>query len=651
MGLERFGMAAGGNIPNGQSVLGAMWLAASPGESTIWRANSQNGQQKPISFSSTRAIGVGQNFKRKQEFEPTIEDKEQESAFRKIKVFGIEKFPENPNEEFDIGRMGHTQKEPWNSSWVDTSFSRFGGKVSRVRQGQRPGTEKKSNFGNAGKRDAKDVAECKPWTVRKRTKPKGPKVNDILKLMQDGKWIAKARENLKGKLFSKSTIATRNAKRKKVMEIIDSCGFTTKFQEGGVTADQLLTVAAVLGEMNLKSADAYLSEVKLIQLEWGISWSDVLERQLAMLKRALRRDRGPEVRAKEVRLEDIPEEEWVRRTCSEGIQEKVVLSFAWATVWMLRAIEAAQVRVSDVSFNRKEKVVYLWIRKSKTDQKALGVKRALKCCDQSPCLRYCPWRLANDVLDGSHDRQGFLFPDVYKCHVPKVKMVKAWMDNINPEMSGHSARRSGAMMYARAGMHVHEIAMLGRWKSSCVFRYIEEAMQDIPLNQGFRPPVTSPQNPSCTSPAENNGKKESGLKTSRCPKETVTKLDVRPVVPEEIWVVSTATRRKVSHRVRQASWNLKLCQWDTWCGWHFADRNVKVTMTNKFQQGTEKCKKCEMAKASRDCVRGGVSLAQLVSLQDGPVFPSSVGKEDPTLMTQTKEAQIQPTMQKSAFAL
>ena len=200
-------------------------------------------------------------------------------------------------------------------------------------------------------------------------------------------------------------------------------------------------------------------------------------------------------------------------------------------------------------------------------------------------------------------------------------MVKAWMGVICPEMSGHSARPSGAMMYARAGMHVHEIAMLGRWKSSCVFRYIEEGMQDVPLNQHTR--ATTPAAQSSTSSEGMKGKPTRSMapKSTKEVQEVITKVDVQPVVPDEIWIISTARKERISHRVRQASWNLRLSQWDTWCGWRFADKNVKVTVTNKFQQGTVKCKKCEMARASRDFVSGSVSLAQLISLKDGPMGP------------------------------
>ena len=602
MGLERFGMATGHNLPGGQSVLGAMWLAAAPDEYPMGRAMLQNLPRASNSNFVSEAQGEALECEREPKFEPTSKNEKQEPTFRKIKVFGVSEVQENPFGRGSHDGMGHSKE-----------------------------------ICHAGKRDAKDDADGEPKSLKVRKRVKDKRANDVTKLLQDSRWIARAKENLKNKLFSTSTIATRNAKRKKVMEIIDSCGYSTLFtkhQEVGVTPDQLLTVAAVLGEMKLKSADAYLSEVKLIQLEFGISWSDVLERQLTMLKRALRRDRGPEVRAVEVKLAEIPEKLWNLRSTEEGVQERVVMSFAWATVWMLRAIEAAQVRVADVSLNHKDKIVYLWIRKSKTDQKALGVKRALRCCNLEECPRYCPWRMAKEIFADAPNRQGFLFPDVFKCHVPKVKMVKAWMDEICPDMSGHSARRSGAMMYARAGMHVHEIAMLGRWKSSCVFRYIEEAMQDVPLNQNVRAPMQKSQCSTWAAPAEHTEPKTPAQKPSRKIQEVVTEVDVKPVVPDEIWVVSTARKGRISHRVRQASWDLRLSQWDTWCGWHFADRNVKVTMTNKFQQGTDKCKKCEMAKSSRDFVKGSVSLAQLVSLKNGSRDP----KEDEAKTTSVMPA-------------
>lgn len=54
-------------------------------------------------------------------------------------------------------------------------------------------------------------------------------------------------------------------------------------------------------------------------------------------------------------------------------------SYAWATLWMLRAIEASQVKVGQVQVDFENKVVKLCIATSKTDQQGAGVWRTLGC--------------------------------------------------------------------------------------------------------------------------------------------------------------------------------------------------------------------------------------------------------------------------------
>jgi hypothetical protein len=120
---------------------------------------------------------------------------------------------------------------------------------------------------------------------------------------------------------------------------------------------------------------------------------------------------------------------------------------------------------------------------------------------------------------------------------------------------------------------------------SAVFRYIDEALQDIPLNANASsscgntstrelrchallrtPPIPCPAGsgvgvallPSVT----NNSVQPASLRRPN-----------KPVVPDQCWVVSTGIHGRTSHRVRRASWNLSLASWDTWCRWHFAEKN------------------------------------------------------------------------------
>eukprot|EP00972_Heterocapsa_arctica_P063033 9298949-Heterocapsa_arctica.AAC.1 len=60
-------------------------------------------------------------------------------------------------------------------------------------------------------------------------------------------------------------------------------------------------------------------------------------------------------------------------------------------------------------------------------------------------------------------------------------MVSAWgmaAPSAARPPSGHSARRSGAKRYARAGYSLWMIQFLGRWESTVVLDYVEEALAE-----------------------------------------------------------------------------------------------------------------------------------------------------------------------------
>ena len=96
----------------------------------------------------------------------------------------------------------------------------------------------------------------------------------------------------------------------------------------------------------------------------------------------------------------------------------------------------------------------------------------------------CAWWLAVQALSESGAAEdGPLFPTTEGKPCSRLQLAASWQKEINGEMTGHSGRRSGAMMYARSGLQLFDIAFLGRWKSSAVMRYIEEAMELLAINQ------------------------------------------------------------------------------------------------------------------------------------------------------------------------
>ena len=184
-------------------------------------------------------------------------------------------------------------------------------------------------------------------------------------------WRAKA-VAFRKKFLSASSNLARNSRRRQMMSILRQ---VKDGPELPVTAEELTVAATLLDKAKLVSADQYLHEIKLMQVEMGETWGLTLERQLKLCKAALSRNKGPEKRAKEVQVDLIDKEVWDNLGTRPADLVSPAWCYAWATVWMLRAAEAAKVLVKHVSLKHSPRHVTLFIPVSKMDQKAKGVSR------------------------------------------------------------------------------------------------------------------------------------------------------------------------------------------------------------------------------------------------------------------------------------
>jgi len=75
-----------------------------------------------------------------------------------------------------------------------------------------------------------------------------------------------------------------------------------------LTPEKLTRLAAILDASGMRAGDQYLTEAKAMHIEEGFGWEVGLDRQLSTCTRAMQRDKGPELRANEVKLKDIKEE-------------------------------------------------------------------------------------------------------------------------------------------------------------------------------------------------------------------------------------------------------------------------------------------------------------------------------------------------------
>ena len=225
-----------------------------------------------------------------------------------------------------------------------------------------------------------------------------------LDLAKAPKEMKRAKLNFKRRFLAFNTMQAKNSKRRKVMEIMTSLmGNEEPFP---VDQELLIGVGTALDEAQLQSGDQYIHEVKLMQLEAGFEWGAPLERQLFLIKNALKRHKGPEVRASECKPEHLGEAVWKRRVTVGVSHARPAQSYAFACIWMLRAAEAAKTKVGHVKVDDEQRSVSLMIPSSKTDQRGKGVKRTLVCrCQPENCSRWCAWYVAKLCLAGRGKEQ------------------------------------------------------------------------------------------------------------------------------------------------------------------------------------------------------------------------------------------------------
>ena len=67
--------------------------------------------------------------------------------------------------------------------------------------------------------------------------------------------------------------------------------------------------------------------------------------------------------------------------------------------------------------------------------------------------------------------------------------MDSWKTLYGSTITGHSARRSGALQYIRDGWPVSQVGYLGRWKSNVILEYAQEALESMAVNAGitFKP--------------------------------------------------------------------------------------------------------------------------------------------------------------------
>ena len=354
---------------------------------------------------------------------------------------------------------------------------------------------KKLIRGSGGEKEELIVNELPPSTIpsvrnkqgkkRKQGRGRKRKLNDINNLLQKGEEITMEFEK---KFMADSSRGPKESRGALVAEIL------TKISGRGkptpVTTKSLKTLSAIMWKAGYKSSDMYLAEAKQMHVEHGHEWTQLLDFVYKKCKTGAARNRGPRKKAPEVPLKVREAKRKAILPCNVQVLFPKEL-FLFAMVWLLRSIELVEIKIQEVVFNKEKRTVELHWLKDKTDQAAMGKMRVLACrCTSKPCMPECPYFVSEDLVRKVTSR--FTVAE-YICYAKRKpskrptrsQIVNSWCTAYSQKVSGHSGRRSGALNYIRIGWSIPQVTYLGRWKSTLVYEYAQEALQETPVNHNF----------------------------------------------------------------------------------------------------------------------------------------------------------------------
>ena len=566
-----------------------------PGISTAVATDETNAGE-----SDAAAFGGGQGGRRHGgiDEEKAAGQTTQQLEMMRLDDWGEERLPEEIEDSLDLVSGEKRKGGWWTDSWISQKLfgdaAGEGGEVSDspLRRLVRPALDWMPNLRLPGRRiiqpsTRRGLFGHKKGRDKRRRKPqaKGEKAKDIARKIASSSDLVKELEN---KFNAVSSLGPKESKAKLVNELLQAIEGSRMAYP--LSVDSLKMLAATLLKAGYKSAEQYLGEAKLRHVELGFKWTEQLDLAMRRCKAAVTRGMGPRKRAPE-----LPQTRMWNMMASPDPPRTVVKwskeLFLFAAIWMLRCAELIKLRAKDIVVNPAEKTVTLMWKESKTDQKAGGVSRVLQCVCKGSCSFNCPVRLSDDLKKKVEKRkaEGDHLCALKRSGVKatKAQVVASWSRVWAMKLTGHSARRSGALQYIRNGWQISQVAYLGRWKSGVIYNYAAEALESLPVNKEEKSFVQ-----------HLDDKDTQGLDKVELGKEALHLLELEvaefrrdaegalKTLKEEVKNLETnfgnamdsppnvqSVVSKVVHRNVTMVANTPPALWKTWCGWHFRGGN------------------------------------------------------------------------------
>ena len=270
-----------------------------------------------------------------------------------------------------------------------------------------------------------------------------------------------------------------------------------------LTQDKILAVASCFKSGGYRAFPGYMSKAKENHVLMGFEWNGQLDLVARKATTSVTRGLGMARQSTPFKLllaleamrenkVDLPS------TTPVGWSSFMVI----ATFFVLREIEAANLRVEHVTINAKERRVELLLPVSKKDPRAVGCSRAWKClCKDGAAAgevrQDCPYHAVTEQLAKLRARFGAqlqadlpLFPTEGGQPVARAAVIAAleatvqaygdpiMQPNGSRLLGGHSFRVTGAQQLAALGVDMIKIMVLARWAGESVLRYVRDAPLD-----------------------------------------------------------------------------------------------------------------------------------------------------------------------------
>ena len=273
-----------------------------------------------------------------------------------------------------------------------------------------------------------------------------------------------------------------------------------------ITPESIKAVAAQMKTAAYRSFPNFVSAVKEVHLDQGYTWSADLERTRLKCKASTQRGIGPPKQCTEIDLGKIA---GLELGTDPIVPDGPINPAHWANICafhVLRGAESACALASSLIIDETTLTETFWLPASKTDPQARGCKRTWGCVClddvRSKARSYtgmppCPYHSALEVKRDLARRFAMpsgtlpvdlpLFPDASGAwcarqgFVDTIRMMASFtgapdIDELGRNIIGeHVWRVSGSRLLAGLGVPQTMIALLARWGSDVILRYIADA--------------------------------------------------------------------------------------------------------------------------------------------------------------------------------